>query len=210
MIGIFVSAPVGPVGVLCIRRALKYGWASGVVAGLGAALADSFYGAVASFGIVLISDFMLTHQFYLKILGGIILCAMGLKMIWTDYPKIDLSIPNGRNLKKNGGLSGRMKRYLAGDFAATFMMTFTNPGTIIAFLAIFAGVGFTDFAQKPISASMIVFGIFCGAVCWWGGLSWLIDRFDHHIDKNIKDKIHHISGGLILVFGALAFASLAL
>ena len=217
IVGIVIAAPVGPVGVLCIRRTLNNGWFAGFVAGSGAALADSFYGAVATFGIVLVSDFLIDQQFYLKIIGGAILFVIAIMMILDTAPAVadPDSIQQASELKNmTQDISAPDKqtgtaRHRAGDFISTFFITLTNPGTILAFIAIFAGTGLTIYADKPFHASMIVGGVFLGSLSWWMGLSGLVSFFDRRIHKNIQHRINLISGLVILAFAILSWASIA-
>lgn len=202
LIGLLIAAPVGPVGVLCIRRTLHHGWVSGLVTGAGAALADTFYGAIAIFGIVLVSDFILDNQFTLKIIGGLVLLALGGQIVLERRP----AVSDPKDVEED-------ESYLQSpiqDFVSSFLVTMTNPGTILAFLAIFAGLGLTSYADKPVSAVIMVSGIFCGALSWWAGLSLIVKTFQHKINRSIQHKINMISGSVIIGFGLLAFGSLLL
>ena len=204
IIGILIAAPVGPVGVLCIRRTINDGWPAGLIAGSGAALADALYGAVAAFGIVYVSDFILDNQVLLKLIGGGLLIIIGAKMIYdrspvVTHPDIDTE-SDDQQLQQNP----------FSEFVTTFFITLTNPGTIIAFIAIFAGLGIANYSDKPISASILVAGVFIGALAWWTSLNLFVGRFDHKIGINIQRRIHLISGAVILAFAGVVFLSLML
>jgi threonine/homoserine/homoserine lactone efflux protein len=134
LIGLAIAAPVGPVGVLCIRTTLGRGWRAGVATGLGAAVGDAFFGAAAAFGIVLITGFIETHSVFLRIVGGGFLILLG-----------------GRTLLKppaaatpDGGLPKHSK-YLLSHFVTTLFLTLTNPATILSFIAVFAVAGITAY-----------------------------------------------------------------
>ena len=204
IIGILIAAPVGPVGVLCIRRTINDGWPAGLIAGSGAALADALYGAVAAFGIVYVSDFILDNQVLLKLIGGGLLIIIGAKMIYdrspvVTHPDIDTE-SDDQQLQQNP----------FSEFVTTFFITLTNPGTIIAFIAIFAGLGIANYSDKPISASILVAGVFIGALAWWTSLNLFVGRFDHKIGINIQRRINLISGAVILAFVGVVFLSLML
>mgnify|MGYP006273219955 CR=1 FL=1 len=204
IIGILIAAPVGPVGVLCIRRTINDGWPAGLIAGSGAALADALYGAVAAFGIVYVSDFILDNQVLLKLIGGGLLIIIGAKMIYdrspvVTHPDIDTE-SDDQQLQQNP----------FSEFVTTFFITLTNPGTIIAFIAIFAGLGIANYSDKPISASILVAGVFIGALAWWTSLNLFVGRFDHKIGINIQRRINLISGAVILAFAGVVFLSLML
>jgi len=125
-IGFSIAAPVGPIGVLCVRRTLVEGRTSGFVSGLGAASADAIYGSIAAFGLTLISNFLITQQVWLRLIGGLFLCCLGLKTLLAKPAE------QAATAKGNG---------LIGAYVSTFFLTLTNPMTIISFAAIFAGLG---------------------------------------------------------------------
>src|SRR5271155_5027941 len=126
IIGFTIAAPVGPIGVLCIRRSLADGRKIGLATGLGAATADAAYGCVAGFGLTVISSFLVGHRFWLGLLGGLFLCYLGIRTF--------MSKPSGKAAEVRG--SGLFSAYLS-----TFFLTMTNPMTILSFVAVFAGFG---------------------------------------------------------------------
>jgi len=97
IIGFSIAAPVGPIGVLCIRRTLTGGRASGLVSGLGAASADAIYGCIAGFGLAFISNFMISQQAWLRLIGGLFLCYFGLKTLLTK-PAEQAALAEGNGL----------------------------------------------------------------------------------------------------------------
>ena len=127
IVGIAIAAPVGPIGLLCIQRALTGGWISGLASGLGAALADTFYGCIAAFGLRLVQDFLFGHRSTIAVIGGLFLCLLGLRIILSK----PATIAAGPRKSAAG---------LAGDLVGTFMLTLANPMTILSFIAIFAAL----------------------------------------------------------------------
>jgi len=121
-----IAAPVGPIGVLCIRRTLAEGRVYGLISGLGAATADAIYGCVAGFGLTFISSFLISQQIWLRLIGGGFLCLLGIRIFLSEPAK------QAASTKGNGFLSA---------YASTFLLTATNPMTILSFAAIFAGLG---------------------------------------------------------------------
>lgn len=202
IIGVIIAAPVGPVGLICIRRSLSHGWLAGMRAGLGAVFADALLGAGAVFGVVVISDFVLAYQNIFKIFGGTILCGLGIKILLDHAPQSPESISSKQLPQKE------LRPW--NDFAVSFMVTITNPGTIFAFLAIFAGLGFGDYTNDYTAALTLTCGIFLGSLSWWWGLSFFVYYFAGHLEKNIHDKVSLISGVLIIGFGIFSFLSLGL
>lgn len=193
IIGFSIAAPVGPIGVLCIRRTLADGRLSGLVSGLGAATADMLYGCVAGFGLTFISSFLVGQQLWLRLFGGVFLLYLGIKTL--------LSKPSEQAAKASG--TG-----LLGAYVSTFLLTVTNPLTIISFVAIFAGLGLANTSGSYSSAFILVLGVFLGSAAWWllltGGVGLLRTKF------NTQGLlwVNRISGMVITVFGAVALAGL--
>ena len=161
-IGFAIAAPVGPIGVLCIRRTFAQGQAAGFATGLGAATADAFYGAVAGFGLTAISGFLLGWQDELRVVGGWFLCALGVKTF--------LARPAAPSAQLQGSS-------LAESYATSLALTLTNPATILSFVAVFAGVGLGAAAPGAAAALALVLGVFCGSAAWWLLLSGFVARW---------------------------------
>ena len=132
VIGFSIAAPVGPIGALCMRRTLTEGRAFGLVSGLGAASADAIYGCIAGFGLTFVSAFLVGHQLWLRLLGGAFLCYLGVKTLLTK-PTEEGATAKGKTL--------------IGAYGSTFLLTLTNPMTILSFAAVFAGLGLAGSSQ---------------------------------------------------------------
>jgi threonine/homoserine/homoserine lactone efflux protein len=188
-----IAAPVGPIGVLCIRRTLTEGRVVGFVSGLGTATADACYGAVAAFGLTAISAFLVNQHFWLRLIGGAFLCYLGV----TTFR----SPPSARAVAAGGG-------GLWSAYGTTFLLTLTNPLTILTFAAIFAGIGAGELHGAYGSAALLVFGVFCGSALWWlllsGGASLLRSR----LTPSALQWINRLSGTIITAFGILALVSI--
>jgi threonine/homoserine/homoserine lactone efflux protein len=191
VIGFSIAAPVGPIGVLCIRRTLTEGRASGLVSGLGAATADAVYGSIAGFGLTLISGFLVAQQTWLRLIGGAFLCYLGIRTLLAAPAE------GAAPVKENG---------LVGAYASTLFLTLTNPLTILSFAAIFAGLGLASTSGNYVSAAILVLGVFIGSAAWWlllsGGVSLLRSRFGARAMR----WVNRISGGIITIFGVLALS----
>jgi threonine/homoserine/homoserine lactone efflux protein len=192
-VGFAIAAPVGPIGVLCIRRTLADGRASGLLSGLGAASADAVYGAVAGFGLTAISNALLAQQHWLRLVGGLFLCWLGVKTFLTR--------PAERAAAAS--TSG-----LAGAYVSTFVFTLTNPMTIFSFAIVFAGLGLASGAGDYASAGVLVLGVFIGSAMWWLLLSAAVALFRHRFDTTRMRWVNRFSGVLITAFGVWALASL--
>jgi threonine/homoserine/homoserine lactone efflux protein len=225
IIGVSIAAPVGPIGVLCIRRTLANGRTSGLFSGLGAATADACYGSVAAFGLTFISSLLVGQQFWFRLIGGAFLCYLGVKT-WMEKPAsivenekgnseelvqtpntIGNESPIKRSLEPNKE-PGNGKGLLA-DYLSTFFLTVTNPMTILSFAAIFAGLGIASSSGSPVSALILVLGVFLGSGLWWLTLSSLVNLFRARFLKPVALRwVNRISGTIITGFGIVALASI--
>ncbi|RJP55174.1 MAG: LysE family translocator [Anaerolineaceae bacterium] len=189
IIGISIAAPVGPIGVLCIRRTLSNGKFAGFLSGMGAASADMVYGAIAAFGLTAVTSLLVDNAFWLKFLGGGFLLYLGIKTF--------LEKPAGHAAQaKQGGL--------AGMYLSTFFLTITNPMTILAFAAIFAG---TMLGEKFTSPLVVVAGVFAGSAVWWLALSFGVSLTRDKLTQSHMAWINRISGAIIIAFGVFALLS---
>ncbi|HEX6957394.1 MAG TPA: LysE family translocator [Ferrovibrio sp.] len=193
--GFIIAAPVGPVGVLCVQRTLHRGRLSGLTAGLGAACADAFYGAIAAFGLSLVSRWLEQHELLFRGAGGLFLCFMAWRMLRAalhPMPQKLLAEP------RNGLLSG---------FVSTFVLTATNPITIVAFLGVFAFFGVGAFGLTNAMAAWLVLGVFAGSSIWWLSLAGLAGAYRHRLGNDSMRWINGLSGLLMLAFGIYGVGS---
>ena len=189
VIGFSIAAPVGPIGVLCIRRTLAEGQMYGLISGLGAATADALYGCVAAFSLTLVSSFLIGHKLWLSLLGGLFLLYLGIKTL--------LSKPAEQAAKAEG--NGLLEAY-----ASTFLLTLTNPMTILSFVAIFAALGLGSTSKSYTSALILVLGVFCGSAFWWLLLSGGVGLFRNKFNTKGLLWVNRISGMVITLFGIIA------
>ncbi len=187
-IGFSIAAPVGPIGVLCIRRTLERGRRSGLLTGLGAASADALYGAVAGFGLTAVSNALVEQRTWLGLLGGVFLCCLGIRTL--------LARPRGDDQQA--------RPVAAGDWASTFALTLTNPMTILSFVGIYAGLGVGTAGGDYAEAGLVVVGVFLGSLLWWVILSAAVARLRGHIGDRARLWINRASGAIILGFGVTA------
>lgn len=192
VIGFAIAAPVGPIGLLCIQRTLSSGRRAGLVSGLGAATADAVYGSVAAFGLTAISQALVSQQIWLRLGGGLFLCYLGLRTFLA------------RVAEKPAGAGGRG---LVGDYASTFVLTMTNPLTILSFVAVFAGLGLSTGGGYG-QAALLVLGVFSGSAAWWLTLSLGVGLLQTRLGPATLRWINRLSGAIIFAFGLAALASL--
>ena len=190
LIGISIAAPVGPIGVLCIRRTLSDGKLTGFLSGMGAASADMVYGAIAAFGLTMVSNLLLENSFWLRIIGGGFLLYLGVKTFMEK--------PADHAAQATQG--GYFSAYLS-----TFLLTITNPMTILSFAAIFAGTMLTKETGSPF---VLVMGVFLGSAAWWLTLSLGIGMMRNSLTTSHMTWINRISGAVITAFGMFTLLSL--
>ncbi len=194
IVGFVIAAPVGPIGVLCARRTLTHGRRAGFFSGMGAATADSFYGFIAAFGLTFISNFLIVHQFWLRLAGGAFLCFLGIRTL--------VAKPEKRSFFRI-----RRKRY-AGMYASTFFLTLTNPMTIFSFAAVFAGFGLAGVKGSLVSAGTLILGVFLGSGLWWLFLVGVFTLFRRRFHHHELVWVNRTAGLIIAGSGVLALLSL--
>jgi threonine/homoserine/homoserine lactone efflux protein len=193
IIGFSIAAPVGPIGVLVIRRTLAEGRTFGFVSGLGAATADAIYGCIAAFGLTSVSNMLVSQQAWLRVVGGLFLCYLGIKTF--------LARPAERpaSAKGNG---------LIGAYGSTLLLTLTNPITILSFAAVFAGFGVASSGNSYLHAGLLVLGVFLGSGLWWLVLSGGVGISRKRSTPNKMRWINRVSGLILIGFGLIALWSL--
>jgi threonine/homoserine/homoserine lactone efflux protein len=193
-IGFGIAAPVGPIGILCFRRTMADGRAVGFAAGLGAATADALYGAVAAFGLTLVSSALVGQRVWLQAVGGVFLCYLGIRT-WLAAPAA-----TEKTARRGPGL--------VSAWATTFALTVTNPTTILSFAAIFAGLGLGGGAGGYGSASIMVAGVFLGSAFWWLLLSTGVGFLRSSITPARLRWVNRGAAVIIAAFGLGALLSL--
>jgi len=193
IIGFSIAAPVGPIGVLCIRRTLASGRLTGLLSGLGAATADAFYGSIAAFGLTFISNILLQQQAIIRLVGGAFLCYLGIRTYLARPAEIS-------GPEKTGGTLNA--------YGSTLLLTLTNPLTILSFAAIFAGLGLAAEKHSYSSAGVMVLGVFLGSSAWWLILSSLTSLVKSRLHSPGLAWVNRISGLVLLGFGISALVSL--
>jgi threonine/homoserine/homoserine lactone efflux protein len=183
--GFVLAATVGPMWVLCLRRTLAFGAATGLASGMGIAVADGFYGAVAAFGLTAVSGFLLAWSFWIGLVGAVFLVYLGLRTLLAKPAEM------GEALRPAS---------LARAFASTLGLTLANPPTILAFAAIFAGLGLAANADYA-AAALVTLGVFLGSAAWWLFLAAAAGRL-RPLGPGLLRAINLVSGTTILGFAA--------
>jgi threonine/homoserine/homoserine lactone efflux protein len=191
IIGFSIAAPVGPIGLLVIRRTLAYGFLAGIFSGLGASVADAVYAGIAGFGVTYISDLLLSFRVWLTIIGSCFLVMIGYRIMQSPP------------MTHDGPVSSKG---LINSFISTFFLTLTNPLTIIVFMAVFAA--FADITLDYLSALLLISGVFIGATAWWLFLSGFIALIRTKITPKILGYINKAAGALIIAFAIYTLSTL--
>jgi threonine/homoserine/homoserine lactone efflux protein len=182
--GLAISAPVGPVNVLCVSRTLTKGRMAGVISGLGAATADTLYGAIAGYSISFIIALLLREEFWIRLVGGILLIGIGFAYYF----------------KRPKPLAEARKEPAGSAYFSAFLLCLTNPTVILSFLAVLAGLGMGGLQQRSLTL-LVILGIFCGAMLWWTILALVAGHFRDRITDHAMGWMNRIAGIAIGGFG---------
>lgn len=194
-VGFSLALPVGPIGILCVRRTLTEGRRSALSTMLGASTADMVYGLIASLGVTLVSTFISENIFWFRLVGGIGLIGLGVR---TYFAHLRESSPR---LSFNDH---------AGNFVSTFFLTLTNPLTLFAFAAVFAGIGTSEETSDLRSIMVLAGGVFLGSFLWFTSLATASYFFRGVLNSRGLDLINRIAGSLITLFGTVTLLSILL
>lgn len=189
LIGFSIAAPVGPIGILCIRRTLAEGRLAGFLSGLGAASADMLYGAIAAFGLSAAQTLLVDQRGWLAPIGGIFLLYLGIRTFFSEPAH------EAARTKSYGKLTA---------WVSTFFLTLTNPMTILSFIAIFAGLRLGDTQGDILSSVLMVLGVFLGSATWWLTLSAGVSLLRNKFKPEHMTWVNRTAGLIIFGFGLAA------
>ncbi|TMJ27754.1 MAG: LysE family translocator [Alphaproteobacteria bacterium] len=199
VIGFLIAVPVGPAAALCIRRSITVGAVAGYLTGLGAALGDAVFGAVAAFGLSFVEEFVARHEGWLRGIGGVILVAMGWTTMRHRLPTVGDPVAEDRE---------HMVTTHFHFTTSSFFITVFNPLTLMAFGAAFAGRDLAGVGASLPDAAALVAGVFSGALAWWAIVcTAAVSLRQHFTGKGIL-WLNRIAGAVILAFGVVALVSL--
>jgi threonine/homoserine/homoserine lactone efflux protein len=168
IIGFAMAVPIGPIGIMCIRKTLAEGHSRGLIIGFGAATADSLYGIIAAFGLTFVSDMIASQQFWLSLIGGGLLLFLGIRTFLSKHKDPIIPFDN---------------KGLLGSYVSAFLLALTNPVTIFAFVAVFAAFGLGH-RLSIVSACILVFGVFVGSCLWFLALGYVATLFRKKLDSS--------------------------
>ena len=192
IIGLSIAAPVGPIGILCIRRTLNQGRRHGFISGAGAATADALYGTVAAFGLTIVSQFLIDQRGWIQLVGGLFLVYLGIQSMRSHPNNSSNSVANSESL--------------SASYLSTFFLTITNPMTILSFVGVFAGLGISS--DSSASAAILVMGVFLGSLLWWLILSGGVEVISRFLKNGLLVWVNRASGVVLVLFGIIALYQL--
>lgn len=195
-IGVLVAAPVGPVNVLCVQRAIERGFWGGIAAGLGSMLGDGLIALSAGMGVGAISSAVEHYRAVIQVVGGLALMGFGARLYYATARIAVSSVHE----------SETSLRDFVWDIPQTFFLTITNPGAVLGLIAIFGGVSTFVEVHSTADVLLMVAAIMTGSLLWWVGLSNLISRHRHRIDAARLGTINRVAGVLLAIFGGLLLA----
>lgn len=193
IIGIVVSAPMGPTGILCIQRTINKGRDYGLVTGAGAATSDLFYAIITGLGMSFVMDFINQAEniFWLKVAGSVLLLFFGI-ITYRSNPT--------KKIHKSSGQKGT----LLSNYVSAFVLTVANPLIIFLFIALFAQFTFVV-PTNLIGVLLGYLSIIAGAMLWWGGLTHLLTRMKHSIGDQGLIMMNRVIGGIV-IFASVIYA----
>ncbi|MDP9901601.1 LysE family translocator [Variovorax ginsengisoli] len=190
LVGLLIAAPVGPIGLLTIQRTLDRGLAVGLATGLGAAFADALYGALGAFGVTQVTAWLAGARTWLGLGGGAMLLWMAARTFVQPPAVHAAALPTRADLAR--------------CFAGTFLLTLSNPATILSFLAVFASMA--GATMTTASAVPMVLGVLAGSAAWWVGLTLVVTRWRHRFDATWRRRINRLSALLLAAFALWQWA----
>lgn len=189
IVGFLIAVPVGPINVLCVRRTIVHGRLVGLVSGLGAAAADTFFGAIAAFGLNFVNSLLMSERFWLGLGGAAILVVIGIRTLTAKPPQ-----PREEETDPAS---------LIGDFTSTCLLTLTNPVTILSFLAAFSAFGLESDDQIDVDDWLLLLGVLLGSSLWWLTLTTIVGTFRDKFNQETLGWANRIAGVIILAFAAV-------
>ena len=188
ILGLTVSVPIGPAGILLVNRTIKKGILSGIFSGMGLAAADTILAVLAGLGFTFIISFFQDEKFIVSFIAGIVILGVGIKVITTN------PIKEFRKKEKD-------KKSLIGDFLSLLALSLSNPLTIFVFVAFFSGINLSSGIRPQLVPFLLVPGVLIGALSWWFGLSFLVSRFKKNIRLRSIVKVNQVAGIAIMFIG---------
>lgn len=195
ILGLAVSMPPGPIGIVLINRTIKRGWLSGFFSGLGLASADTLLAFLSGLGFTVIISFIKEERFIITLIAALVIIGVGLKVFLSDPVK------EFRNREK-------VNKSLWRDYYSVFVLSISNPYTIFIFVAFFSGVHIKGNIRPEMVPFFLIPGVLIGTIAWWFFLSYFVSRFKKNIRLRMIVRINKIAGIVIILIGIIVLLSL--
>lgn len=199
VLGVAISAPLGPMAMIVVQRSLNSGRKHGLLSGVGVAASDTSYAIIAAFGLSVIIGFVTDNQIVFKLIGATVLILLGVKLSISDPVKL-----------KRKALRRQARGNPFAVIGEMYLMTLTNPASLFLLIAAFAGFGLIQHNTPTISIISVLLGVAIGAMSWWIFLTWILSLLKKWIRLRHLFWINRIAGILIIVIGLAALASVFL
>ncbi len=187
IMGVLMAAPIGAVGVMCVKRSLSGAWLRAAAVGLGSATVDALFGAMAGLGLTIIATFLITYQTPLGVIGGVIVMGLG--------------VATYRAPVSTTAITGLDSNRIWQDFAKAFTLSIANPATFLGAIGLFAALGPADPEVTRHAGLILVIGVFCGSILWWTFLTGITHLFRSDFGAETLRRFNRIEGAVIVVFG---------
>ncbi|MBK8880989.1 MAG: LysE family transporter [Bacteroidales bacterium] len=194
LLGLAVSMPLGPIGIILINRTIKRGFLSGFFSGLGLGTADTLLAVLSALGFTVIIGFIQEERFIITIISGVIVIAVGIKVLFS-------------NPVKDFRDRDRSEKSLWRDYYSVFVLSISNPYTILIFVAFFSGIHINGRVRPELVPFFLIPGVFLGAMSWWFSLSYFLSRFKKKIRLRAIVRINRVGGIVIILIGILLLLS---
>ena len=192
IMGVLMAAPIGAVGLMCVKRALSGAWLRATAVGLGSATVDALFGAVAGLGLTIIATFLITYQTMLGVIGGIIVTGLGVATYRAPVSAEAITSLDSSRIWQ--------------DFAKAFTLSIANPATFLGAVGLFAALGPGDPEVTRQAGRALVAGVFCGSIVWWAFLTGITHLFRGTFGPETLRRFNRIEGAVIFVFGISVIA----
>jgi len=192
LIGLTISVPLGPIGMLVVQRTFNRGQKYGIVTGLGATFSDLIYTLITLFFLSFVLDFIEIHRFVIQLVGSVVVAAFGY-YIFTSNPATQ---PKPNESSKHSLLS---------DFVTSFGLTFSNPLVLFVLIALFARFEFIDTSTTILATVVGILSILSGALLWWSIVTFLVSHFKNKVSMRELKIINQVTGLVIILIGAVGF-----
>jgi threonine/homoserine/homoserine lactone efflux protein len=194
LLGLMVSMPLGPISIILINRTIKRGFLSGFFSGMGLAAADTLLAVIAALGFSVIISFIKEERFLISLIAGVVVIGVGLKVLFSNPVK---------DFRDRDKASKSLWR----DFYSVFVLSITNPYTILIFVAFFSGIHISGNISPQLVPFLLIPGVFAGAIAWWLSLAYFLSRFKKKIRLRAIVRINQLGGIVIMAIGVLLIIS---